>query len=384
MLVGIDASRAVAAEMSGTEVYSLNVIRELIRLGSGITYRLYFRDRPSAELGLDGHQVEHRLIRRRRLWTHVGLSWETTADPPDLLFVPAHVVPIVRRCPTVVTIHDVGYLDYPQAYTRQRWWYLHLSTLFSSRAARLIIADSHATKADLVKRYGVRSEKVRVVHLACDETFVPMDAAEARETARKRHGISGDYFLYLGTLQPRKNVPRLLKAFADFKAQTGSEHRLVLVGRKGWLYESIFSAVRELGIERDATFVGYLPDGDLPALLNGAVALVFPSLHEGFGLPALQAMACGTPVIASNVSSLPEVVGEAGLLVDPHDTDALARAMTRVASDEGLRSELRRRGLARAKLFSWKKCAAETLQVLVEAGDPDSWPLRERQVGDDV
>ena len=377
MLIGIDASRAVAAEMSGTEVYSLNVIRELLKLGNGLTYRLYFRDRPSAELGLGGGHVEHRLIRRRRLWTHVGLSWETTVRPPDLLFVPAHVVPIVRRCRTVATIHDVGYLDYPEAYTRQRWWYLHLSTLFNSRVASLLIADSHATKADLVNRYGVRPDKIRVVYLACDEAFVPADRAEAQETVKRRHGISGNYFLYLGTLQPRKNVPRLLKAFADFKAQTGSDHKLVLVGRKGWLFEPIFRSVRELGIECDAMFLGYLPDSELPALLGGALALVFPSLYEGFGLPALQAMACGTPVIASNVSSLPEVVGEAGLLVDPCDTNELTRAMTRVAGDDGLRWELRQRGLARAKLFSWRKCAAETLEVLLQAGG-------QRQVGNDV
>ena len=366
MLIGVDASRAVAAQMTGTEVYSRNLIRELVQLHSHVRYRLYFREVPPANLAPMSSNIESRIIRLPGLWTHLGLSWEVTRYPPDLLFIPAHVVPAVRRCPTVVTIHDVGYLDHRDAYPRTRWWYLHLSTLFSVRVAALVITDSHATKAELGARYGIGADKIRVVHLACDPSFAPVESPQVLSGVRARYGIHADYFLFLGTLQPRKNIAGLLAAFAEFKAWTGSKHKLVLAGRKGWLYEAIYDMLRKLQLSNDVIFAGYVPDQDLPALISGAIALVFPSFHEGFGLPALQAMSCGTPVIASNVSSLPEVVGDAGLLADPYDPSKLAQAMATVASDGFLRRELRRRGLERARRFSWAKCAAETFKVFEE------------------
>lgn len=368
MLIGIDASRAVAERRTGTEVYSLSVIRELLRLDNVNRYRLYCRDVPAIPLDSCGEKVEGVSIGIPRLWTHVGLSWEVVKSPPSVLFIPAHVVPAVRRCPTVVTIHDVGYLDYPQAYRRTRWWYLHLSTLFSTRVATSIIADSQATKSDLIRRYKVQPDKIVVVHLGCDDIFAPVESSEVISATKTRCGIQGEYFLYLGTLQPRKNVLGLLRAFGQFKAQGGSGYKLVLAGGKGWLYEPIYRAVGELGLTDEVIFAGYVPEADLPALISGAVALVFPSFHEGFGLPALQAMACGTPVIASDVSSLPEVVGDAGLLLDPNDIGGWARGMAEVASDERLRQGMRERGIVRASALSWERCARETLRVLEEAG----------------
>jgi glycosyltransferase involved in cell wall biosynthesis len=368
VLIGIDASRAVASSPTGTEVYSLNVIRELLRASGDHRFRLYFRQAPLPNLGLTARNAQQRVIGPRRLWTHLGLSWEVVKSPPDVLYVPAHVLPAVRRSRAVVTIHDVGYLDYPEAYTRSRWLYLHWSTAFSAKVATLIIADSYYTKAELVRRYGVEPDKVRVVHLAHEEGLAPVEEKTTLESVRSRYGIDGDYFIYLGTIQPRKNVFGLLRAYAELASRPGKTPKLVLVGRPGWLHEPLFRAVKDLNIESDVVFTGYVPDNDVPALLSGALALVFPSFYEGFGLPALQAMACGTPVIASNVTSLPEVIGEAGLLIDPRRPEQLADTMALIAGDDSLRRELRDRGLERASQFSWKKCAAETLSVLEEAG----------------
>jgi glycosyltransferase involved in cell wall biosynthesis len=313
-----------------------------------------------------------------RLWTHVRLSLEMLTAPPDVLFVPAHVLPLVHPRRSVVTVHDLGYRHEPQAHRLLDRLYLELSTRYNARAATRVIADSAATKRDLVQLYGTDPDRITVIPLGVDELFQPVTDAARLAAVRAKYGIPGDYLLYVGTLQPRKNLVRLVEAWArviaDCRLQIADLGRrtLVIAGKKGWLYEEIFATVRRLGLEGRVLFPGYVPEEDLPALLSGATAFVLPSLYEGFGLPVLEAMACGTPVIAANVSSLPEVVGDAGLLVDPLDSDALAAALQRLLTDAdpstplraSLRAELRQRGLARAKLFSWPRCARETLAVL--------------------
>jgi len=217
-----------------------------------------------------------------------------------------------------------------------------------------------------------------------ETTFQPVRDEEAIEAVKARYGIAGDYVLFVGTLQPRKNLIRLIEAFSPStrlrRAQSSRSGRrlsnpqspisnlqLVIAGKKGWLYEEIFQQVEELELEGKVVFTGYVVAGDLPALLSGAGLFVFPSLYEGFGLPVLEAMACGTPVICSNASSLPEVAGDAALLVDPLDVEGLAAAMERVLGDEALRAELIERGFERARKFSWERCARETLDVLERA-----------------
>jgi glycosyltransferase involved in cell wall biosynthesis len=224
-----------------------------------------------------------------------------------------------------------------------------------------------ATKCDLIERYGTEPDKITVVYPGYDEaTFQPVRDEEVIEAVKARYGIAGDYILFVGTLQPRKNLIRLVKAFADCRSPI-ADCRLVIAGKKGWLYQEIFRRVEELGLEKKVVFTGYVPEGDLPALLSGAHLFVFPSLYEGFGLPVLEAMACGTPVVCSNASSLPEVAGDAALMVDPLDVEGLATAMERVLSDEELRAELTERGFKQARKFSWERCARETLAVLERA-----------------
>ena len=354
MLIGIDASRAVAARRTGTETYSLRLICNLISLGTGHRLRLYTNGRPPAGLfggDLAAGNVELRAIPFPRLWTHLRLSAEMAVRPPDVLFVPAHVLPLIHPRRSVVTVHDLGYLAYPEAHKTGDRRYLDWSTRWNARRAKFVIADSAATQADLIRAYGVDERKIRVIHLGRDETLAPVPDAQVLAEVQARYGITAHYVLYVGTLQPRKNLARVIEAFARAAAAPAfAGIQLVLAGKKGWLYDDLFAQVERMGLAGRVLFPGYVDDADLPALLSGALAFVFPSLYEGFGIPVLEAGACGVPVITSNTSSLPEVAGDAALLVDPHDVDAIAEAMTRLVTDAALRTDWPGAG--------WRTCSA--------------------------
>jgi glycosyltransferase involved in cell wall biosynthesis len=385
--IGIDASRIAVAARTGTEHYTYELLAALARCDRRTRYTLYC-NQPPATLPPLGPNFGLRRIPFPRLWTHARLSAELLAHAPDVLFVPAHVLPLgapLRRgTRTVVTIHDLGYLHFPEAHTRAHRLYLRLSTLWSAHAATQLIAVSSATRDDLVRLARVPATKIAVVHHGLSERFRPVEDLATITTVLERYGLReretgrpGDqetplaYFLYVGTIQPRKNLMRLIEAFAQVTQATDPNLqsticnlKLVIAGKRGWLTESIERRAAELGVSEQVRFAGYVADDDLPALLSGALAFVFPSLYEGFGMPVLEAMACGAPVLASNTSSLPEVAGDAALLVDPADTTALAGGLTRLAVDAELRAELHARGLARAAAFTWDRCAAETLAVL--------------------
>jgi glycosyltransferase involved in cell wall biosynthesis len=371
MLIGIDASRATTARRTGTENYSLHLIRELLGQSADHRFRLYFRRPPPADLfpGL----AEHRVIPFPRLWTHVRLSWEMIERPPDLLFVPSHVLPVAHPRHSVVTVHDLGYHYYPEAHTLFQNLYLRWSARHNARSATRVLADSEATRRDLMRYYRTAGEKIAVVYPGCDESLTPVSDPALLAAVRARYGIAGPYLLYVGTLHPRKNLVRLVQAFAALLRHTqdrsaSPDLTLVLAGKKGWLYDEISTQVRKLGVEERVLLPGYVPDSDLASLLSGALAFVFPSLYEGFGLPVLEAMACGRPVVCSNASSLPEVAGDAALLVDPLDVDALTEGLAQIVSDEGLRRELVNKGFQQVSKFSWQRCAREAMLVLEEAG----------------
>ena len=368
MLIGIDASRAVRARRTGTENYSLYLIRSLAKIKGKHRLRLYLDRNPAPGL-LPRNGVEWRIMPFPRLWTHLRLSLEMGRHPPDVLFVPAHVIPLVHPPASVVTIHDLGYLHYPWAHPLLPRLYLDLSTRWSAHVARRIIADSQATRRDLMAHYGVEGAKIAVVYPGYDrELFRPVRALSRIQKVKARYGIVGDYMLYVGTLQPRKNLKRLVKAFAKLEREGNSRgHKLVIAGGKGWLYEPLFAVVRKLGLEDRVVFTGFVAQEDLPALYSGATLFVYPSLHEGFGLPVLEAMACGTPVVCSDRSSLPEVAGDAALFVNPLHTDEIASAISRLLADGDLRAFLVERGLRRARQFSWERCARRTLSVLESA-----------------
>jgi glycosyltransferase involved in cell wall biosynthesis len=369
MLIGLDASRTTAARPTGTERYALRLIRSLLALDSPHRCRLYFREPPDPSLLPASSRVEQRLISLPRLWTHLGLSAELLRRPPDVLFVPAHVLPLVHPTPSVVTVHDLGFLHYPEAHPPAQRAYLRWSTGFSARGATRVLADSQATARDLAAHYRIPPDKISVVYPGRDEALVRVDDPARLAAVRAKYDLPQAYLLHVGTLQPRKNLMRLVDAFNKLLDNSKLEIGLVLAGRKGWLYEPIFQRVEALGLAGRVRFVDYVEAEDMAALYSGARAFVFPSLYEGFGFPVLEAMACGTPVICSNTSSLPEVAGEAALLVNPAEVGELAGAMRRVLSDDALRADLVRRGFEQAGKFSWERAARETLAVLEAAAD---------------
>ncbi len=369
MRIGIDASRATAARRTGTENYSLHLIRALLALDGPHEFRLYFNQPPPPDLfPVD---VEQRVIPFPRLWTHVRLSWEMARQAPDLLFVPSHVLPLIHPRRSVVTVHDLGYHYYPETHTLSQNLYLRASTRFNARAAARVVADSEATRRDLMRYYGTPGDKISVVYPGRDESLAPVRDAALLAAVRERYGLRGSYLLYVGTLHPRKNLARLVQAFGALlgsATELPPDLLLVLAGKKGWLYDDILAEVRRLGLGGRVILTGYVPDEDLAALLSGARAFVYPSLYEGFGLPVLEAMACGTPVVCSDAASLPEVAGDAALTVAPLDTEALAAALARILTDTALRQSLIERGFQQTTRFSWHRCAQETMAVLEDVG----------------
>jgi glycosyltransferase involved in cell wall biosynthesis len=362
----VDASRALRPIQTGTEAYSRCLIAALLRRPSARRYRLY-ADRPLGEVFPETDGYESAIIRRRYLWTHLGLRAELAHHRPDLLFVPSHVIPVRCPVPAVATIHDVGYLWHRSAYRPVAGILLHLGTWHNARVARRIVADSQATARDLVAHFGVAPERIRVAYLGGPE--VP-DARPGPETAA-RYGLPPRYFLFVGTLQPRKNLGRVLRAFARLSGAGDGAIVLALAGAAGHGSPELRRQVHELGLDQRVRWLGYVPRADLPALYAHATAFVFPSLYEGFGLPVVEAMAWGAPVITSSASSLPEVAGDAAILVDPYDVEGLARSMERVLADPGLRDDLIAAGHARARRFTWDRCAEEVEAVFDEvAGGP--------------
>jgi glycosyltransferase involved in cell wall biosynthesis len=366
MRIGVDASRTTARWRTGTENYSLHLIRELVRLAPDHRFWLYFNQAPPP--GLFAAGGEQRIIPFPRLWTHVRLSWEVLRQPPDVLFIPAHVLPLLHPRRSVVTIHDLGYYHYPQSHTPFQNLYLRWSTRYSARSAARLVVDSDATRQDLVRLCGVSPDRIEVVYPGRDESLAPVTAPALLAHVRARYGLAERYLLYVGTLHPRKNLVRLVEAFAGAARELDPALQLVLAGKKGWLYDELFSRIRQLGLEERVVLPGYVPPEDLPALLSGAIAFLFPSLYEGFGFPVLEAMACGTPVICSRASSLPEVAGDAALLVDPLDTAGLAAAICQIVRDEALRTCLAERGHQQVLRFSWSRSARQVLAVLEEVG----------------
>jgi glycosyltransferase involved in cell wall biosynthesis len=368
MLISIDASRATVQQRTGTEGYSFHIIRGLIDLGTDHCFHLYFRDTPPDDLFQQQANVEIRVLKQRRLWTHLALRSAVRHERPNVLFVPSHVIPWpdVGPVPSVVTAHDLGYLHYPEKHPLIERLYLDWSTRHSTRLARRVIAVSNATKHDLVQLNGVPAEKIRVVHSGIDKQLRPIDNPQEITALRQRLGIRGSYLLHVGRVQSRKNLPRLVEAFAQIRDMI-PDLTLVLAGREVWGHKGVMNRVAQLKLTDRVILPGYVADDDLATLYSGAAAYVFPSLYEGFGFPALEAMACGTPVICANTSSLPELVGDAALTVPPTDVDAFAEAIQRVLTDDPLRHKLIARGLERVKGFTWEAASKATLQVLLDA-----------------
>jgi len=285
----------------------------------------------------------------------------------DLFHAPDFTLPPVLRARTLVTVHDLSFLRLPECFPDGLLRYLKAAVPRAIRRADHVISDSHNTRRDLMELLGTPGAEITVIHSGVEPRFRPMTGEADGETlaaVRRKYALPQPFILSVGTIQPRKNFARLIDAFAMLNSQFAIRNlHLVIAGGKGWLYEKVFERVKALGLEGRVHFPGFVDDVDLPALYNLAGLFAFPSLYEGFGLPPLEAMACGVPVVCSRVSSLPEVVGDAALTVDPLDVTGLAEAMRQAIEDETLRASLVARGSQRAVTFTWSKAAEELLTV---------------------
>ena len=295
----------------------------------------------------------------RVVWEQLVQPWVLRQVGADLVHGPVFIGPLFAPCPFVVTIHDLSFIRFPNLFRPANRFYLTVFTRLSARRARRLIAVSAHAAAETTRLLGVPAERVDVVYHGVDPVFrsLPADRVAA---FRQRYGLPEQFLFFVGTLEPRKNLVRLVRAFARvYDGRAG----LVLAGGKGWLYDDLFAEVKALGLTEAIIFPGYVMNEELPLWYNAATAVAYPSVYEGFGLPILEAQACGTPVLTSNVSSLPEAAGDAALMVDPYDVDALAEGLNRLLTDEPLRHDLRERGLIHARRFRWSNTARETARV---------------------
>ncbi len=367
MLIGIDASRAVTSRRTGTEAYALYLLRALLPLSEEREHqlRLYFNQPPPANLFPELPHVEQCIIPLKRLWTQVRLARELSQCEPDVFFTPAHVIPFIYQGCSVATIHDLGFHYFPEAHPRSQLAYLKLSTKVNGRSSRRLIADSQATKADLVQIYNISPAKIDVVYPGIDPLFGRIADNARTEATQRKYGIEPPYLLYIGTIQPRKNLTRLVKVFAE----SSLPHQFVLAGKFGWNARPIIDEIEKLDPRKRERVLlpGFIEEEDKAALISGAEALLYPSLYEGFGFPLLEGQACGTPVLASNSSSLPEIAGDGALLVDPQNSAELAEGMRRIVSDGDLRHMLVEKGLVNVQKYSWEQAAAGVLYTLEQA-----------------
>lgn len=335
------------------------------------------RTLPAAEAGLEltayvgaaatgsfpGWQVRRVTLPGDRPSTRI--FWEQGRQPAalwrdrvDLLHAPVNVGPLVRPCFLVVTVHDLSFRLYPETFRPAQRLYQSVMTRWTARHADRVIAVSESTRADLVRLFGVPPERVSVVPNGVNATFRPLPPPTV-EAFRREKGLPERFLLCVATMEPRKNIPRLLEALA----RVPQAPLLVLCGGRGWYYDAIHATIERLNLGQRVRLAGYVPSSELPLWYNAATWFIYPSLYEGFGLPALEALACGTPAIVSRASSLPEVVGDAAVLVDPHDTEDMADTLARVLPDQTLAAELRQAGPQRAARFTWARTAEATVGV---------------------
>ena len=368
MLVGVDASRVTRAQRTGTENYSLHVLRELLAHDQRNAYRLYLSQPLRDGLLPLGPRMTTKLIRLPRLWTQLGLSTEMVISPPDVLFVPSHVLPLVTPWRSVVVVYDVGHRFFPRAHGVLEWLYVEWAIRRHVRIATRLLTISESSKRDLVRLYAADPSRIDVAYPAVDQRFKPAASTDISRV-RARYGLHESYVLHLGTIKPRKNLPRLIRAFAG--ARLPRDTQLVLGGMATSGASRVERAIVDAGLDKRVRRLAYVPDQDLAALYSGAGCVAIVSLYEGFGMPALEALACGAPLVASDRGSLPEIVGDAGALIDPLDVRSIARGLERAFDDPSLRAL----GPCRAAGFDWPSAARVTQRALMKAFRPDAGTL---------
>jgi glycosyltransferase involved in cell wall biosynthesis len=361
----------VGTGLGGNESYATNLIEALAEIDEVNRYTLYVTRREAVERFSNrwpNFSVQSTLPHTPLIRIPLTLSVELRRNPVDVLHV-QFTSPPFSPCPVVVSIHDLSFEHLPQTFKWRSRKQLRITVRRSAREASQVIALSEYARADIITNYKIDPAKVSAIPLAAPAHFRPVKDDEELQRVRQTYGIESDYILSVGAIQPRKNLSRLITAYSRLRRDKPEVKlpKLVLVGKCAWLYDETLRTIKELQVSDCVILTGYVPEADLPALYSGAVCFVYPSYFEGFGLPPLEAMQCGAPVIAGNKTSLPEVVGDAGVLVDPYDVAALAAAIENVISDSDLRAQLSVKGLERAKLFDWRETARQTLAIYQKA-----------------
>jgi glycosyltransferase involved in cell wall biosynthesis len=368
MRIGISAEW-IGTRAGGPEVYVSNLIHTLARIDERNQYRVYLSERRALnDYTKLGSRITPHLMWGRSRWVVIPFAQplEMVARPVDL-FHATFVAPPVCPAPFVLTVCELGFEKHPEFYPRLMTVRLSKLTRWGAKRALKILSISEYTKKDLVECYKVDPEKIEVVYLGVSERFIPMPDKSQLLPLLRKYQIPGPYILYVGKLEARKNVARLLRAYQQLRQNTAHQHQLVIVGVRSYLYADIDETLRELKLEKEVRILENVDRSDVPSLYNGASLFVFPSLLEAFGIPPLEAMACGIPVVVSNATAIPEIVGDAAVFVDPYDVSSIAEGMNKVLSDTELQKKLVAKGLQRAKRFSWEGTAKKTLSVYEQA-----------------
>jgi len=416
MLIGIDASRANRGHKSGTEWYSYYLIKALAKIDSKNEYILY-TDQPlinglldlacteatcrrtDVEYDADGYQKlispHHNFKAKvvnwplKYFWTLGALSWEMLTKKPDVLFVPAHGIPLIHPAKTVATIHDIGFKQEKKLYNPERigykikgwdWFvglvtfgkhkataldYLDWSTGFALKQAQAIITISDFSKSELIKHYHADPKKIAVIHNGYNnELFSFEPKTEKLSAILETYGIERPYIFYVGRLEKKKNIAKLIEAYALARQNFGIKQKLYLIGDASYGYDEIKYLINEFGVDRYVVATGWIEESHLPFIFKGGDAFVFPSKYEGFGIPLLQAMAAGTPIVASNVASIPEIAGDAALYFNPDDAFDMAEKIAKIIQNEETKQSLIKAGITRSQNFSWDNCAKATLELI--------------------
>jgi len=400
MLIGIDGNEANVEKRVGIGEYAFELLGQFYETQNSIPdsigdksqnhnskFKIYLKNRPISDFPKEQEWWKYSVFGPNRLWTQfvLPLNLYLSRPKPEVFFSPTHYAPRFSPIPTVISIMDLSYIHFPELFRKSDLYQLKNWTSYSVKKAKKILTISEASKNDIIKMYKAREDKVVVTYPGIKMTSSKLKV-QSSKLLKEKYGIEGDYILFVGTLQPRKNIVRLIEAFSklshNYSSSERSESRsqkdgsrlrsnnkelqLVIVGKKGWMYEDILKAPKKFGIEDKVRFLDFVSDEDLQLFYQNALCFVLCSLYEGFGLPVVEAMKYGCPVITSSVSSLPEAGGEAALYVDPENVNDIASKINRVLEDNKLREEMIKKGHAQAKKFSWEKTAKETLRVLEE------------------
>jgi glycosyltransferase involved in cell wall biosynthesis len=367
MIIGIDGNEANVENKVGIGEYAYELLVQFHKIyskRSDLKFRVYLKNPPRLEMPVPSVSWQYKVVKPGKLWTRIGLPLKlfTENSKPDVFFTPTHYGPRFSPVPTVISIMDLSYIHFPELFRKNDLYQLLNWTKFSAKKAKKIFTISEFSKNDIIKAYKKASADVVVTYPG----IKPIGSSKVHKILNmqdlsKKFGINKNYILFVGTLQPRKNIEKLVEAFSKLQEK---DLQLIIVGKKGWLYENILTSPDKFGVSDKVKFLDFVEDEDLPSIYKNALCFVLPSLYEGFGLPVLEAMKYGCPVLVSNVSSLPEAGGEAALYFDPNNVNDMSKAIEKVISNEKLRQDMIKKGYNQIKKFSWEKTAKETLKVL--------------------